>query len=296
MIKFPMMNEAGFKPSGGSADAPSGQSAAPDLAQNADASAKVLVHNSNAAAKDLVHNVSASAKNLAQNPNAAAKDSRAIEAAMTDMKDTVDPKDVKIARLAGELAAAREETEQLRAKGKLMSRELDLFRQRRLIYWSDRFRSQFNAWNLMNPGFQQLKDDSSIANGSLNGFRLQPSLSLLRIPFLTYRFRLPKDNLSGILLAPVLEVPLLTGEIGIKLLSSQYATLAEATAPISDVHDDRPTEFRFAGVGKAGDELEMQVYVQGVDIPVRVFELRRYALGGFGRLTTKPFLGLLYGD
>lgn len=262
-----MMNDANFKPSSGSAA--QGQTSAGAIAVNAPG----------ARAKDATGSAG----------QAGAKESALKET-------TVDPKDVKIARLASELADTRDEAEQLRAKGKSMSRELDLFRQRRLIYWSDRFRSQFNAWNLMNPGFQQLKDDSSIANGNLKGFKLQPSLSLLRIPFLSYRFTLAKDDLTGVLLAPVLEVPLLTGEIGIKLLSGQHVTLAEATAPISNVHDDKPTDFAFPKIGTAGDELVMQVYVQGVDIPVRVFELRRYAFGGFGKLTTKPFLGLVYGD
>lgn len=95
-----------------------------------------------------------------------------------------------------------QEVELVRMKGKLLSQEVDLFRQRRIVYWSDRFRNTFDAWNLMNPGFQQLKDDTAIFNGNLKGFRLQPSLSLLRVAFLTYRLELKKPNLKSILLAP----------------------------------------------------------------------------------------------
>src|SRR5262245_7540053 len=63
----------------------------------------------------------------------------------------------------------------VRSKGKLISQELDLFRQRRVVFWSDRFRNTFDAWNLMNKGFQQLKDNSALFCGSIQGFRLQPS-------------------------------------------------------------------------------------------------------------------------
>ena len=61
--------------------------------------------------------------------------------------------------------ALEQELELVRMKGKLLSQEVDLFRQRRIVYWSDRFRNTFDAWNLMNPGFQQLKDDAAIFNG-----------------------------------------------------------------------------------------------------------------------------------
>jgi hypothetical protein len=185
------------------------------------------------------------------------------------------------------------ELELVRSKGKLISQELDLFRQRRIVFWSDRFRNQFDAWNLMNPGFQQLKDDTSLNVGPVDGYRLVPTVSLLRVPFSTYRVRLKKPNLRAILLAPVVDVPLVQGEICIRLQSTAPDRLvASASVPVSCIRDDQPTVFEFPPVIESDQcELLLRVFVQGVDAPVRIFELRKYGWGGFGRTYTKPFAG-----
>lgn len=183
------------------------------------------------------------------------------------------------------------ELELVRSKGKLISQELDLFRQRRIVYWADRFRNQFDAWNLMNPGFQQLKDDTSLNAGSLHGYRLVPSLSLLRVPFLTYKLRLSKPNLRAILLAPVVDVPLSQGEVCIRLQSGDKG-VASATVSVSEARDDQPTVFEFPAIADSDKcELLLRVFVQAVDAPVRIFEMRKYGFGGFGRTYTKPFAG-----
>lgn len=184
------------------------------------------------------------------------------------------------------------ELELVRSKGKLISQELDLFRQRRIVYWADRFRNQFDAWNLMNPGFQQLKDDTSLNVGPIVGYRLVPSVSLLRVPFSTYRLSLKKPKLRAILLAPVVDVPLTQGEICIRVQSQPDRLVASATVPVSHVRDDQPTVFEFPAIHDSDQcELLLRVFVQGVDAPVRVFEMRKYGLGGLGRTYTKPFAG-----
>lgn len=184
------------------------------------------------------------------------------------------------------------ELELVRSKGKLISQELDLFRQRRIVFWSDRFRNQFDAWNLMNPGFQQLKDDTSLNVGPIDGYRLVPTVSLLRVPFSTYRLRLKRPNLRAILLAPVVDVPLVQGEICIRLQSMPDRLVASASVPVSRIRDDQPTVFEFPPIADSDKcELLLRVFVQGVDAPVRIFELRKYGWGGFGRTYTKPFAG-----
>lgn len=200
-----------------------------------------------------------------------------------------------IASLEAQLVQAQEELNAVRAKGKLISQELDLFRQRRVVFWSDRFRNTFDAWNLMNQGFQQLKDDSAIFCGDIKGFRLQPSLSLLRVPFLTYRVKLTRSNLKAITLAPIVDVPLTSGEICVRIFSSSGQFLRTSTAPVTAIRDNAPVKLQFPVIENSDkDELVFRVFVQGVDAPVRIFELRRYALGGFGRLSTKPFAGYLF--
>jgi len=193
------------------------------------------------------------------------------------------------------LKALEEELNQVRMKGKLISQELDLFRQRRVVFWSDRFRNTFDAWNLMDQGFQQLKDDSAIFCDSIEGYRLQPSLSLLRVPFLTYRVRLTRPGLKAILLAPVVDVPLTAGEICLRIFSSPESPIATSAAPVSDIRDEAPVRLTFPPIKNSDEhELTMRIFVQGVDAPVRIFELRRYALAGFGRLSTKPFAGYIF--
>lgn len=180
-------------------------------------------------------------------------------------------------------------------KGKLIAQELDLFRQRRVVFWSDRFRNAFDAWNLMNANFQQLKDDSAIFHGDLNSLRLQPSLSLLRVPFLSYNFRLSRGGLYGILLAPVLDVPLHLGELCVRIFSAPDTLLASCSKSVANMSDEEPVLFTFDPIYNSHEiDLTMRVYVQGVDAPVRIFELRRYALGGFGKLQSRPFVGYLF--
>ena len=53
------------------------------------------------------------------------------------------------------------ELHSVREKSKFIAQELDLFRQRRAIFWSDRFRNTFDAWSLLSKGFQRLKDDTA---------------------------------------------------------------------------------------------------------------------------------------
>ncbi len=184
------------------------------------------------------------------------------------------------------------ELQLVRGKGKLISQELDLFRQRRVVFWSDRFRNTFDAWNLMNQGFQNLKDDTALFCGSLKSYRLQPSLSLLRVPFLTYRIRVTRPKLKAIQLAPIVDVPLTNGEICVRIFSAKEHYLRTSTAPVSSIRDDKPVILQFPTIDNSDQqELLFRIFVQGVDAPVRIFEMRNYAFGGFGRLSTKPFAG-----
>jgi hypothetical protein len=180
-------------------------------------------------------------------------------------------------------------------KGKLIAQELDLFRQRRVVFWSDRFRNTFDAWNLMHHSFQQLKDDSLLFHKGVQKFRLQPSYSLLRVPYLTYSLHPERANLCGVLLGAILDVPVQAGEICIRIFSEPDNLVAACNRSVSEIVDDEPVLFEFPPIACSDStKLHMRVYVQGVDAPVRIFELRHYQLGGFGRLKTKPFAGFLF--
>lgn len=189
------------------------------------------------------------------------------------------------------------ELHEVREKSKFIAQELDLFRQRRAIFLSDRFRNTFDAWSLLSKGFQRLKDDTALFAGDFKGYRLQPSLSMLRVAYLSYKVNLPSKNLTGVFLAPVVEFPLQKGEIVLRITGASKQLLVEASAPVSAISDDGPVEFRFPPIANSDqEELTLNVFVQNVDVPIRLLEMRRYALGGFGRLSTLCFAGFDFGD
>lgn len=199
--------------------------------------------------------------------------------------------------LLKEIAELQKELELTREKSKYIARELDLFRQRRAINWSDRFRNTFDAWNLMNKGFQQLKDDTLLFFPGQKGFRLQPSISLLRVPYVRYHVELKKKNLCGVMLAPVAEVPLVNGEICLQIMGEAQDLLVQCAHPITVIRDDVPTVFTFPPIAESDrQKLTLKVFVQGVDAPVRLFEMRRYQLAGFGELETRSFAGFMFAD
>jgi hypothetical protein len=202
-------------------------------------------------------------------------------------------------------------------RGRQLALELDLFRQRRLVRFCDRFRNLFDAWHLMRPEFNRLKDDSVLFNGSLKGFRLLPSANLMRVPFLNYRLILNRPMLSGILLAPVLDFPASDGEIVVRISvlsncstakgkffsntgddSSIYEcseVLAEVSAPLVGISDEAPVALRFPAIAQSGTQpLVVQISVRGTEVPVRVFELRRLPWRGLLRCETRLFAGFFF--
>lgn len=183
----------------------------------------------------------------------------------------------------------------VREKSKYIAQELDLFRQRRAIFWSDRFRNTFDAWSLLSQGFQRLKDDTAIFTGNLKGFRLQPSLSMLRVAYLTYKVRLTSKNLTAVLLAPVVEYPLQKGEIVLQIMGDNRELLVETSVRVTEISDDEPVVFNFPAIADSDSrDLILHVFVQNVDVPVRLLEMRKYALSGFGSLSTKCFAGFIF--
>jgi hypothetical protein len=186
------------------------------------------------------------------------------------------------------------ELHSVREKSKFIAQELDLFRQRRAIFWSDRFRNTFDAWSLLSKGFQRLKDDTAIFASDLKGYRLQPSLSMLRVSYLSYKVKLNTKGLTGVYLAPVVEFPLQKGEIVLQIMEESKRLLVETSVPVAQISDDGPVAFRFPPLQNSDNELIFNIFVQNVDVPVRLLEMRRYALGGFGRLSTVCFAGFIF--
>ncbi len=185
----------------------------------------------------------------------------------------------------------------LEEKGKQLAQELDVFRQRRLVYWSDRFRNRFDAWHLMHPAYEQLKDDTIIFGGNLKDYRLLPSLNLVRMTNLKYEIVLGRAGLHSLLLAPVVDMPSKKGELCIRIVSQANEVVREASIPIAGLNEEEPCRFSFPDLGAISQTpLVVYVFVQNTDVPIRIFEMRKYPLGGFARLKRQLFAAYCFGE
>jgi hypothetical protein len=175
-----------------------------------------------------------------------------------------------------------------------MSRELDALRHRRATRWLNRL-STANAWDEIDPAFQQLKDDTLIFNKSLKGYKLVPSVNLQRVPFLHYPLDLKRPHLKGILLAPILDFPLSLGIFGIEIVSPQSTIVAQATLPVGEIREERPTRFEFPPIANSDQgRFWLRVFTKEIDGSFRVFEWRKYGAWGIGNLRRKAFCAFLF--
>lgn len=199
-------------------------------------------------------------------------------------------------QLTQEKLLLQEGIKSISERGRQLALELDLFRQRRLVVASDRFRNLFDAWHLMRPEFSRLKDDTVLFGGSLRGFRLMPSVNLMRVPYISYELNLDRPALSGIFLAPVLDFPAEDGEIVVRVTSLDGAeNFAEASITLVGITDESPVALRFPPIAVSGMQpLAVQVSVCASEVPVRIFELCKFPLRGLGRRKARIFAGFVF--
>jgi len=208
----------------------------------------------------------------------------------TELHISMKNQNVQLKKLSNEMC-------QFRWKGISLTKELDAYRQRKILRWIWRFRNNENAWDDISPAFQQLKDDSLIFNKKLKGFRLQPSINLQRVPFLFYPLNLRRSNLQSILLAPIFELPLSQGVLGIEIVSFSSDIVTQKVIPILEIDEFQPTKFDFDPIPESDKgQFWLRVFVQNVEASVRIFEWRKYSLGGFGNLKTRPFCGYIFAN
>jgi ubiquinone/menaquinone biosynthesis C-methylase UbiE len=199
-------------------------------------------------------------------------------------------KEAEIELLANEML-------QLRKKGLMITKELDQFRHLKIVRLNNRLRNKGSAWDDISPAFQQLKDDSLIFNQNLKGFRLQPSINLQRLPFIAYPLDLGRSNLQSILLAPIIDTPMSQGVFGIEIISSLSEIVTQKVIPLVEINELQPVQFDFDPIPKSDKgQFWLRVFVQDAEAPIRIFEWRKYAMKGFGRLKTLPFCGYDFGD
>ncbi|MBI3798045.1 MAG: methyltransferase domain-containing protein [Deltaproteobacteria bacterium] len=181
----------------------------------------------------------------------------------------------------------------LQQKAQVIAAEVDALRRRRVLRWMARL-SSADLINDVAPAFQQLKDDSLLFTPDLKGFRLQSSTNLQFTPFLAYPLDLRRPNLCGVLLAPILELPLSQGLLGVEIISPANTIVAQSVLPCAQIDEPVPTRLVFPAIADSHQgRFWLRVFVREVATPVRVFEWRKYGWAGLGHLQTRAFCEML---
>jgi hypothetical protein len=183
----------------------------------------------------------------------------------------------------------------LERKSKVLAAELDSLREGTVFRWLAHFNQGKDLRDDISPAFQQLTDDSMLFTQDLKGFQIQPSYNLQSVPFLSYPLQVNRANLKGVLLAPILDLPPTDGILGVEIVSPSNSIVAQSVVTFNQVDEIRPALFPFSGIPNSHQgRFWLRVFVRNVDVPVRIFEWRKYRFGGFGQLQTRAFCGLLF--
>jgi hypothetical protein len=98
-----------------------------------------------------------------------------------------------------------------------------------------------------------------------------------------------------VLIAPILDLPPSKGILGIEIVSHENEIMAQCTIPANRINESAPTRLDFSAIQNSNQGLfGLRVFVRDIDVPIRIFEWRKYAAFGFGKLKTKAFCGFLF--
>jgi hypothetical protein len=172
--------------------------------------------------------------------------------------------------------------------------ELTALRHRPALRVLGRFRPGPDLSQQIDPTFQNLLDDSYLLLGGVTGYRLQPSEDLQTLGGLTYSLRLDRPNLSGLMLAPIVDLSDESGSLGIALSSPDGSPVARVRVSLAEIEHHGPVRFMFPPVPSSVRHIVLQVDVRDATTPVRLFEWRKHRFFGLGRLATRPFCALLF--
>jgi len=194
---------------------------------------------------------------------------------------------------AAQLKRREAQLNRLEGKAQALAQELDLFRGRRLVRWTHRLTLLKRGLDV-SPAYQRLLDDCLIFS-DVRGFRLQPSINLQSVAFVAYRLRLDRPGLCGLLLAPVIDIPVAVGRLGLELVTRDNAIVAQAVMPLSNVTEAGPVQLDFSAVASlAPQRFWLRVFVRDASAPVRLLVWQRYRLGGLGPGESRAFCGFVF--
>ena len=200
--------------------------------------------------------------------------------------------EARVQTINAQLEKHKEEAANYQTRAMWLSQNLDTFRQRKIFRWVERFFNRSDASTDLSPHYQRLLDDSLLYQINLKGWKLRSSINLQLTPYLSYALDKIPPGLKGLTIAPLLDIPVNQGVIGVEIVSEQKKTLVQSLIPLRDVNVTMPLEIAFDPIRDAGGMFELRVFVHTTDAPVRIYEWQKYPLMGFGPLQRKAFVSL----
>jgi SAM-dependent methyltransferase len=200
----------------------------------------------------------------------------------------------ELAQARAPLAATERKLARWQHQARALSTEMAGTRHRRALRIAERFWPGPDLAPQIDPTFQNLLDDSYLFLGNLRGYRLQPSENLQTLRVLAYALTLGRPNLSGLMLAPIIDLPDDTGSLGIELATPDGSTVAHARVSLSEIEPHRPVRLVFPPVPSSAGGMVLRVDVRDTATPARLFEWRKRRFLGLGRLATRPFCAFIF--
>jgi glycosyltransferase involved in cell wall biosynthesis/outer membrane murein-binding lipoprotein Lpp len=168
--------------------------------------------------------------------------------------------------------------------------ELDTIRNRRVIRMLERILGRQNAIDLLSEEFTPMLDEARLNIPHLNGYVLQPGTNLMRTPYLTYTIEPGEGRWTDIWIALLTEVHPETGIIGMDIFTQSQSHVTHTAIPANNLKHEHPLRFHFDPIEtRPGQRFELHFFAREVDVPVRLFEWRRYTLKGFGPIRKQLF-------
>jgi SAM-dependent methyltransferase len=197
-------------------------------------------------------------------------------------------------RLATALGDEARQLSSWRHAARVASLELSTLRRRRLLRALSRLRPGPDLSPQVNPAFQDFLDDGRLFLDQVHRYRLHASEDIHASRALSYTLQLGRSNLSGLLLAPILDFPDDNGALEIELTASNGLALGRAHVDLADIEPHRPVRFTLLPIAASDAPMTLRVTVRDTVTPVRLFEWRRYPPWGLGAVATQPFCAFVF--
>ena len=185
------------------------------------------------------------------------------------------------------------DVEKLRNKARALAREIAALKDGRIGRLRRRFYDRSDALPFIPDVHRQFKEDSILFNKNLKGFRLQTSIALRQDRPLSYRVALKRSGLSSAKFFPILDAPIGRGALKLLFALRSGDVLGSSGVEVNEIADFSPVQFKVINCEIPSDmEMELHLFADDCDVPVRLLEWRKYLFWGAGPLRTMPFFAL----